>query len=511
MLSEALAGLGLALAAAAVYFVLYKPLAFRRRMAAQGVRGTGFVPLLGILPDRNAAHRDDDPFRPMRERIAKYGRSCVTEIGWKPRLFTADPEVAQDVLVRQATAFSKPSAVKLFLGPFLGNGLVTATGETHKRQRRTITPAFHFTNLRAMVRLMDVGGFLERHVPAEDGAEVDVVHLMSEATLHIIAKAAFGADFEADPTSADVIREVFTTSVAVHTWRIFHLVGLVPGLRSLPTPGKLLVERNMARLTAEAERLVESRRAGRSRNLLENESGKDLLDLLLEARDSDGSGAGMSQRQLLDEMNTFVLAGHETTATLLSWALKELMEHPEHWARLAAEVDARLGRDRAFEYEDMREMPFLAAVVQETLRLHPPVSVVVREATRPVELRRSAGEGGGTVRLEAGDSVTVSVNQIHHDADLWERPEEFVPGRWLGDPAPRRRHPAAFLPFVMGPRSCIGSKFAELEARAVLCRLVQRYRFELVPGQRIVPSPKITRGFKYGLRATVRHRRARPE
>lgn len=491
-----------------VYIVLYIPLEFRRRMASQGVPGTPFVPVAGLMLARNAAHAADDPFRTIRSTTA-LGRSAVLEIAWQPRLFTSDPEVAQDVLVRRAAAFVKPSAYQRVLGAFLGNGLVTSGGQLHRRQRAIVAPSFHFSNLRAMVELMDVEALLERSWGAAadaspDGeAEVELPDAMSECTLDIIAKAAFGADFSSDPEASAAIREVFGEALEITMWRTFHLIGFIPGLRELPTPGKRKVDASIARLAAESRRLVDGRREGRTRNLLRNASGKDLLDLLLEARD-DG-GAAMSAEQLIDEMKTFVLAGHETTSRLLAWTLLEMCRRREVWERLAAEVDEHLGADGAPTHEAMRAMPYLDAVVQEGLRLNPPVSMVVREAARDVEVRRS-GDGAEPLRLRAGDTVTVAICQVHMDPELWDEPHAFRPERFLSK---KRRHPAAFLAFAQGPRSCIGNKFAELEAKAVLCRIVQKYELELVPGQKIVPVPRVTLGFKYGLRAMVRRRKRR--
>jgi cytochrome P450 len=502
------AGVALAVLVYLAYVLFYVPLSFRRRMAAFGIRAPRFVPLGGILPARNRADKADKPFEAFERLVEECGKNCCMEIAWMPRLLTTDPEVAQDVLVRRAPAFVKPELTRTFLGNMLGQGLVLSDGELHKRQRAIIKPAFHFTNLRAMVELMDVDELLEAtwgaaiDASADGSTEVEMPESMSECTLHIIAKAAFGTDFMQDKEASDAIRSVFNEAVPVHTWRMFRLIGFIPLVKDLPTPGKRLIDRSVGRLTAEAERLVEDRREGRTRNLIRNESGKDLLDLLLEARDEHGRG--MSAQQLIDEMKTFVLAGHETTSRLLSWTIYELCLHPEMWARLVAEVDAKLGRDGAPTHEALQDMPFVEAVVLEGLRLHPPVSVVVRTACRDVEIRRS---DGGPIQIRKGDHVSVSMRQIHLSPDLWKDPESFQPERFLPENR-ERRHPLSFVPFAAGPRSCIGNKFAELEARAVLCRIAQKYTFELVPGQKIVPRPAVTVGFKYGLRTTIRRRRA---
>lgn len=495
------------LACAAVHVVFVRPLYFRWLMRRQGVPGLPFVPLFGVFLERNRAHKADDPFGPMLRYTQRLGYTLTFNLGWIPRLFTAEPEVVHDVLVRQADAFVKSRITRSVLGPMLGRGLVTSEGELWRHQRKLINPAFHFSSLRAMVPLMDSRRALES--VWRDGEEVEVGECMSTVTLAIIGAAAFGTDFVAEPEVARAVRDAFVDGLKTHIWRVFNLVGLIPLLRDVPTPGKRLVDDSRRRMSDIALGIIRARREGRTRNMLDNESGKDLLDLLLEARGDGGDGdGGMPLDLLLDELRSFILAGHETTSNLLTWVLLELMRHPEMWDRLAAEVDARLPGGRAPSYDDLREMEYLNAVVNEGLRHHPPVSVVAREAVRDVDLHRG---DGSVVRLPAGYTVVCSINRIHHRADIYERADEFVPDRWLGDAEKvrQRRQPCSFIPFVAGRRSCIGSNFARLEACHVLCRVVQRYRLEMVPGQRIVPQPNITVSLKYGLRAVVRERALR--
>jgi cytochrome P450 len=241
----------------------------------------------------------------------------------------------------------------------------------------------------------------------------------------------------------------------------------------IPTPRNLAYREAARRLDAVIYGILrERRRAARDTG--------DLLSLLLGAQDEDGSR--MTDRQLRDEVMTLFLAGHETTANALAWTWWLLAQHPEVEARLHAELhDALNGRAAALD--DLPRLRYTECVVSEAMRLYPPAWAMGREALEDVEL---AG-----YRIPRGSQVLMSQWVMHRDPRWFEEPERFWPERWAGDLA-RRLPKFAYFPFGGGPRVCIGSSFAMIEAVLVLATLAQEFRLELVPGQTIRPWPTIT-------------------
>jgi cytochrome P450 len=207
----------------------------------------------------------------------------------------------------------------------------------------------------------------------------------------------------------------------------------------------------------------------------------DLLTLLLGAREED-TGAPMSDRQIRDEVVTFLTAGHETTANALSWMWMLLSRHPEHRDRLEAEVDEVLA-GRTPSFADADRLPFTRAVIQETLRLYPPVWIIGRRAV--------ADDVIDGVRIPAGASVAVLIYLTHRDPDIWPNPEGFDPSRFLPDRAGGRPR-GAYVPFAAGRRVCVGNTFALTEATLLTAMIAQRYRLDLDPTERVEPEPLIT-------------------
>ena len=221
----------------------------------------------------------------------------------------------------------------------------------------------------------------------------------------------------------------------------------------------------------------------------------DLLSLLLAAQED---GAGMTDTQVRDEAVTLFLAGHETTSNALTWTWWQLSRHPEVEARVHAELDEVLG-ERSPDAGDLGSLPYLRAVLAESIRLRPPAWAMGRQAMAPHEI---AG-----ITLPAGSVVVVSPWVLHHDERWWPEAHTFSPDRWLTPDPERPRH--AYLPFGGGPRMCIGEGFAWMEAGLVLATIAQRWRFSLEPSPPVELQPVITLRPRYGMPMRG-HRRERP-
>ncbi|MEP7117942.1 MAG: cytochrome P450, partial [Acidobacteriota bacterium] len=252
----------------------------------------------------------------------------------------------------------------------------------------------------------------------------------------------------------------------------------------VPSPGNRRFARALGDVDGVVARIIAEHRRGAS-------DRPDVLTLLMDARDAD-SGAAFTDAELRNEVVTMLLAGHETTASALSWTLALLASHPEAATRVRAEVDAVLGR-RAPTLDDLAHLTCTTQVIQESMRLFPPIWAIERRAVR-------AGVIGGFA-IPAGSSVIISPYVLHRHPDFWPDPERFVPERFDGT-----RTPSAYLPFGGGPRYCVGSEFAMMEARLVIAMVMQAWRLTVVPGQIVAPAPGLTLRLRHGLRVSAEPR-----
>jgi cytochrome P450 len=256
----------------------------------------------------------------------------------------------------------------------------------------------------------------------------------------------------------------------------------------LPTPANLRSRRAIRRIDQVVYRIVADRRASA-------EDRGDLLSILLHAQDAD-DGTRMTDRQVRDEVMTLFMAGHETTAVALSWTWYLLAQHPEVDARLAEELLAVLG-GRAPAVADLPQLRYSEMVVTEAMRLYPPAYGIGRQAARPSEI---AG-----YPVPPGVIVVMPTWVVQRDSRWFDEPEAFRPGRWADDLA-RRLPRYAYFPFGGGPRQCIGSAFAMMEAVLLLATIAQRYQLSLVAGQRVTPTPYVTLRPEPGIRMLLSRR-----
>jgi cytochrome P450 len=286
-------------------------------------------------------------------------------------------------------------------------------------------------------------------------------------TLAIAGRTLFDADVRGD---ARVVGDALTDAMRSM------LDGLSSPLQvpyTWPIPRHHRMRRAVARLDQVVYRIIDERRGDpRDRG--------DVLSMLLAAKDDDGRG--MTDAQIRDEVMTLLLAGHETTANLLSWTFDALARHPDVRAKVEAEVDQVLA-DRAPTADDLPRLPYTAMVIDEVLRLWPPAYTMGRQALRDTQV--------GGVPLARGAAVMVNIWGIHRRADVYPDPLRFDPARMTPD-AKKARPRGAFLPFGAGPRVCIGNHFALMEAQLALATIVSRVRVALATTAPAIPEPMIT-------------------
>jgi cytochrome P450 len=431
-------------------------------------RSVPVVPGLPVLGNLLQFRRDRLGLQDEAARTAPLARLQLAHI---PIYVATDADIAHQVLVTDADAFTKSAGID-FLRPLLGDGLLTAEGETHKRHRKLLAPAFAPRRLAAYGSTMIAEA--ERQVASwYTGQRIDLAEHMMQMTLAIAGRTMFGADVRSD---AGAVSEGLELAMRAQ----------VENLRSplqlgyeWPLPRHLRMRRAVKILDEVVYRLI---REGRARG---TDAG-DVLSILLLARDEEG---GLTDAQVRDEVMTLFLAGHETTANALTWAWYELALHPDVLTRLQAEVDAA-GDIHA---DMLDKMPYNLAVIEEAMRLHPPAYMTGRETKRPIQI--------GGHQIPAGAIVAINIRGIHRRADYYPAPGTFRPDRFLGE-AKKARPRHYYLPFGAGPRVCIGSHFALLEAQLCLATMVKRAKVRGVPAH-VDPEPLVTLRPRGGLPATV--------
>jgi cytochrome P450 len=355
--------------------------------------------------------------------------------------------------------------------PLLGEGLVTAEGETWRRQRRLMQPAFHRQRLAELMPMMtDATSEMLARWKNRHGADepMDVAKEIMLLTQTIILRTMFSTDINTDQ---EKIAEAFSTAL---DYLNIAIVAPFPILQSLPTRANRRFRKAMRVIDEAVYGIISERRES-------SEKRSDLLQMLLDARDEE-TGEGMSDKQLHDEVLTIFLAGHETTASLLGWTFYLVGQSPEVEERLRGEIATLLG-NRTPEVEDLSQMPYTMQTLHEALRLYPPAWMFARQ---PIEDDVING-----YTIPAGVTVTLSPYVTHRLPQVWDQPDRFDPDRFApGREEERPRY--AFFPFGGGPRMCIGNNFALMEAPALLAMIMQRYQLKLVPGYTLKAQPAAT-------------------
>jgi cytochrome P450 len=396
-----------------------------------------------------------------------YGDIVHFQVGPKHFYQLNNPESIQYVLVKHPEQVNKSPALKSTTRESIGQGLLTNDGEFHKRQRRLVQPAFHSKRIAAYADVMvDFTRNMLEDWHTSD--ERDIHHEMMKLTMRIVSKALFDSDVSDD---ADSIGEAITVGIETAAQRITQPLHLPDWL---PTPKNLKRRRSRQIVERAVMGMINERRTSAK------DEG-DLLSMLLMAVDEEDGGQ-MTNKQVRDEAMTLFIAGHETTANALTWALYLLAQHPDVESKLLDELRTVLN-DRLPTMADLHHLNYADMVLKEVIRLYPPAFAVTREAADDFEL-----DG---YRIRKGGILLMSQYVMHRDSRYVPEPERFLPERFA--PGYEEHLPKySYLPFGGGPRICIGNQFAQMEANLVLATIMQRFHLTLIPRQHIEPDPLIT-------------------
>lgn len=412
----------------------------------------------------------NNPLRFLTELEQQFGDIVMLRKGRSLAVF--HPDYIRHVLQDNHPNYQKGPRYRAALAPLMGNGLFTSEGSFWMRQRRLAQPAFQRHHLESFAgpAAQCAQDMLERwERKARDAQPVGVREELTELTLRIALKNLFGTDADRQlETLIPAINEVNDQIKLASAFLPIHLPKWVP------TPKRRRFKAGISIIDEFIYRIISERRAN-------PRDQDDLVALLLRSRDAQ-TGEQMDDVQLRDELVTMLNAGHDTVTDAIGWTMVLLAQNPEHRIRARAEVLQALG-DQNPTPETLANMPYLARVFHESLRLHPPAWAFARTSINEDTI--------GSYRIPAGILVIVSPYVLHHSQRYWDRPHEFDPDRFLPEKS-QARHKYAFLPFGTGPRKCIGAGLAAIEAPLVLAAILQRFDFELMSGGSVVPDPRIS-------------------
>lgn len=445
------------------------------RRLPPGPRG---LPVVGMLP---AIRRN--PIGVFMTAAHGFGPVVYFRIGPRRGYLISNPADIRHVLQDNARNYHKsPLYNKLRMS--IGNGLLTSEDDFWLRQRRIAQPAFHRQRIAGLASVMaeaarDVA--TQWQTPASAGQPIDVAEEMMRLTRTVVLRALLGADLGPFATKIDGAWTVINEHIGESFWSLGFTDWLSTAKRRRFQAAQIV-------LRGAVDHVIGQRRRTPSESA-------DLLSMLLSARDEE-TGESMTDEQLRVEVTTFLLAGQETTALALTWTWYLLSQHAARRRQLEQEIDAVL-TGRPPEYSDLVNLPYTRMVIDEALRLYPPAWGFSRQALADDEL--------GGFHLPGGWLAFVIPYVLHRLPEFWQDPEAFDPDRFLPERVAERPK-FVYLPFGAGPRQCIGSQFALIEAQLVVATLVQAYRLHLVPGQRVEPWPLITLRPRQGMPMIIERR-----
>jgi cytochrome P450 len=395
-------------------------------------------------------------------------------------LLVSDPAAIRRLLLENPGGYQKDRLQRTVLSAGMGDGLLAAEGESWRSQRRIAAPVFALRNVRAFAPAM-AAAVRERLDTWSDGlADIDVE--MRRLTLDVLERTVFADGFG---RGAEEIRLAMA--------RYFPAIGRMGALDLLgapafvPRPGHWAARPARRLLESAIDDLIAERRS------LNGAAPDDILARLLAAEDAD-NGERLNPREVRSSILTLFAAGHETTANALTWSIYLLSQSPVWRQRVRREALSLTGHGPLVDVEDLS---VTRAVIEEALRLYPPIAAISRVALEDDDL---AG-----IAVYKGDLIVVSPWVLHRHRRLWGAPDVFDPSRFLGE-AREGVDRFAFLPFGAGPRTCLGSEFALQEASLALAEIVRRFDFVLAPGQHVRPLLEVTLKPAGGLRVMLRSR-----
>ncbi|XP_068125092.1 ultra-long-chain fatty acid omega-hydroxylase-like isoform X1 [Hyperolius riggenbachi] len=408
-----------------------------------------------------------------------------------PFVSLVHPDTVKSVVAASAAIAPKDELFYGFLRPWLGDGLLLSRGEKWGRHRRLLTPGFHFDILKHYVKIFnqstDIMHAKWRRLSAEGPVYLDMFEHVSLMTLDSLLKCTFSYESDCQEKPSDYISAIYELSSLV-VQREHYLPHHFDFIYKLSSDGRKfrrackIVHDFTADVVHKRKKALKEKRA---ENWVKSKQGKttDFIDLLLLSKDEDGKH--LSDEEMLEEADTFMFEGHDTTASGLSWILYNLARHPEYQDKCREEIKELMNsKDTShLEWDDLSQLPFTTMCIKESLRLHPPVTVISRKCTEDITLP------DGKV-IPKGVVCIISIYGTHHNPTVWPDPEVYDPYRFEPDKT-RERSSHAFIPFSAGPRNCIGQNFAMAEMKVVLGLTLLNFKVSLDPRKTVRRKPEL--------------------
>ncbi|XP_042521255.1 cytochrome P450 714C2-like [Macadamia integrifolia] len=504
-----------------IYIIAWvKPERLREKLRRQGIRGPPPSFLLGNVPemkkiqsllassnsiyskevkvlngDQIAAHDYTSTFFPYFEYWRKqYGPTFMYSTGNVQHLYISDPYLVKEITLSNSWDLGKPSYLIGVIGPLVGLGVSLSSGQAWFHQRKIIAPEFFIDKVKGMVGLMvesclpllkswedQIGGVKGRV------AEIKVDEDLRNVSADVISKACFGSCYSEGKEIFSLLRTLqgITSRTSLHA--------RIPALRYVPSKNN----REAWKLEQETERLILKVVKERKESSSNNETTEDLLQRLVEGAYAHQLGSETANRFVVDNCKNIYFAGHETVATVATWALMLLSFHQDWQSRVRNEV-AEVFAGHFPDADMLLKLKTLTMVIQETMRLYPPSSFVAREALEQISL-------GGGVDIPKGVNLWIPIPTLHRNPDIWGTDaHEFKPERFTNGILGACKLPQAYIPFGLGPRTCLGQKFAMIELKVLLSLLLSKFSFSLSPQYLHSPTFRLVVEPQYGMNLLVK-------
>lgn len=399
-----------------------------------------------------------DPLGFCRDKVNKYGDVCYVPIPGSKNYLIHDPEMIREILVTQSGKFIKSRLYKA-MRTFLGEGLLTSNGSYHTQQRKLASPAFHRQRIQEYSKTM-VNCTLDEIRNWREGDTINISVAMTNIALQVVTKTLFSSELGAERIEklGEGVRVLLDTAGEIFKNPVY-LICLEKDIR-IPVVQKIYTLR--AEIDKELLQIISSYR----QNIHEDRG--DLLSMLIQAKDEE-TGVGMTDMQIRDEVMTMFLAGHETTATALSWTWYLLGTHPGIRESFYTEIRDKIG-NRGPTADDYQSLNVTKNIFKETLRLYPPAWTFARELTEDIEIKG--------YHFQKGRALASVIYLMHRDARYFNNPDQFIPDRWDED-AMKSLPRFVYFPFGAGNRMCIGEGFAWMEGIMILATIAAKYRLVL--------------------------------
>ncbi|XP_031098677.1 cytochrome P450 734A1-like [Ipomoea triloba] len=500
----------------AMVYLWWRPRKIEQHFAKQGIRGPPYRFLIGnakeILSLMLKASSQSIPcyshnilprVLPFYHHWKKiYGATILVWFGPTPRLAVADPDLIREIYTSKSEFYERNEAHPL-ITQLEGNGLLSLQGEKWAHHRKIITPTFHMENLKMLMPILGckVIEMLEKWTDMLSKCgevEIEVSECFKMLTQDIVAQTAFGSSYEQGKAIFSLqAQQMLLTSEALQ--KVF-----IPGYRFLPTKRNMKCWKLDREIKRSLLKVIEERRENWGSEMVEN-GPKDLLGLMIQASMKEGpstaaaSATAITLNDIAEECKTFFFAGEQTTSNLLTWTAVLLAMHPR-WQDLAREEVVKVCGSRDIpSKDDIAKFKMLSMIMNESLRLYPPIVAMIRRAKADVEL--------GGCKIPCGTELLIPILAIHHDQTLWGSDvNEFNPTRFAKGVAMATKHPAACIPFGIGVRQCIGQNLAILQTKITLAIILQRFSFRMSPCYQHAPTVLMLLHPQYG--APIIFRRA---